>query len=266
MRRRYIDGPFGQIHLREWAPDDTPQGSVFCFHPSPFSGASFDLIAPHLAKHHRVVAPDYPGYGGSSRFDGAPTIDDYAAAMGAVIDATENVGPAGLLGFHTGCLVAAELARRAPGTVSKLCLIDVPAFPPDASAEMAAKFGAPPEITAELDCLSGLWKAGFLARFENHPVDRALEMFAEQARAGTGVNVAFRAAFTYPWAERFPGVETETMVLATTSSLLEGSRTAAQTIPGAVLKERLDITRSVLDDHAETIAADVGAFLSGMGQ
>jgi len=265
MRRQYIDGPFGQIHLREWAPAGASRGSVFCFHPSPFSGASFDLIAPHLANHRRIVAPDYPGYGGSSRTDGAPTIDDYAEAMGAVIDASDNAGPIALLGFHTGCLVVAEVARRAPNAISKLCLIDVPAFPPDTSAEMAAKFGAPPEITAEIDCLSGPWKAGFLARYENHSIDRALEMFAEQVRAGMGVNAAFRAAFTYPWSERFIDVKTETMVLATTSSLLDGSRTASQMIPGAILHERLDITRSVLDDHAETIAADISAFLSGTG-
>jgi hypothetical protein len=50
-------------------------------------------------------------------------------------------------------------------------------------------------------------------------------------------------------------------VLTTQSPLLEGSKAAANLIPGAKLLERLNITRSVLDEAAAQTALDVMAFL-----
>ncbi len=263
MRCEYVDGPHGQVHLRRWAPDGASLPPLLCFHPAPFSGCAFEGIAPFLAQDRVVIAPDYPGYGGSSAMKGAPAIGDYADAMIAVAEAAAGGGPVDVLGFHTGCLVAAEVALRRPEGVRKACLIDLPAFPPDQSAQMAEKFAGPVEITPDLDCLAAAWKMGFLSRIESQSVDRAFQMFSEQLRPGRAMNAAFHAAFTYPWAEQLSKIRVETLVLATNSSLLEGSRAGSKVIPSAQLLERLDVKRAVLDEAAQTIAADLNNFLTG---
>ena len=92
---------------------------------------------------------------------------------------------------------------------------------------------------------------------------RAFEMFVEQIRPGEAMNAAFRAAFSYPWTERLPRASHETLVLASKSPLLEGSRKAAGLMPNVFLEERLDITRAVLDEAAEETAREVNEFLNG---
>ena len=264
MRKAYQDGPFGQVHYRITETNTSPtQPDLYCLHPAPFSGVAYLGLVPHLSAGRRVIAPDYPGYGGSDAHTLMPSVDEYADAMMAVIDAVSGPAPVDLLGFHTGCLVGAELARRMPERVRKLCLIDAPAFPPERSAELAEGFKAPVGLSGDINCLERAWSMGITSRLESQPMDRAFEMFSETIRPGKAMNAAFYAAFTYPWAERLPEVKTDTHVIATQSQLLDGSRLVAEIIEGASLQERLDVKRSVLDEAAETIGADINNYLTG---
>lgn len=263
IRKGYTDGPFGQLHWRMAGPAEAASAGpdLYCFHPSPFSGLAYTGVMPHLAKTRRVIAPDYPGYGGSDPYSLTPTIGDYAKAMASVVDEHSDGSPVDLLGFHTGCLVAAQFAIDNPSLVRRLVLIDIPAFDEETSKKLAQSNGKPFEPTPELECLAGAWQSGIVKRLESQPMARAFEMFVEQIRPGVAMNAAFYAAFSYPWAERFPLISQETLVLATTSALLEGSREAASIIPNAVLKERLDITRAVLDESAEITASEADSYL-----
>lgn len=264
IRKGYSDGPFGQLHWRMTGPlDDVSAGpDLYCLHPSPFSGLAYTGVMPHLAKTRRVIAPDYPGYGGSDPFKLTPSVEDYAKAMASVIKAHSDGKSVDVLGFHTGCLVAVQCALDHPSLVRRLVLIDVPAFDEETSRAMVKKYTAPLELTSEMECLAGPWQSSFVKRLESQSEERAFEMFVEQIRPGVAMNAAFYAAFSYPWAERFPSVPHETLVLATTSPLLDGSREAASIIPNAILKERLDITRAVLDESAEATSEEVDAFLA----
>lgn len=263
MRKSYIDGPHGQIHIRVYEADrSVSHPDLYMLHPAPFSGLAFQNLAPLLATDRRVIAPDYPGYGGSDALSLTPRIDDYADAMMAVVDAISSDQPVDVLGFHTGCLVAAEIAFKEPSRVRKACLIDCPAFAPEVSASLAEKNGAPFEISDDLASLDAAWKRGVTSRLGAQPPEQAFAMFVEHLRPGRGMNSAFHAAFSYPWQERFAELQTRVMVLATQSMLLEGSRAAASAIPGAELRERLDIKRSVLDEAADLIAEDTRRFFS----
>lgn len=265
IRKGYADGPCGQIHYRLAAPAETsaPAPDLYCFHPAPFSGLAFTGVMPHLVRNRRVIAPDYPGYGGSDPCGPTPSIEDYAEAMASAVAALSGDGPVDLLGFHTGCLVAVQCAIDAPDRVRRLVLIDVPAFDEETRARLLQTSAQPLALTPELDCLSAPWANGVVKRLESQPMARAFDMFVEQIRPGEAMNAAFRAAFSYPWAERFPCAAHETLVLASKSPLLEGSRKAAALMPNASLKERLDITRAVLDEAAEETARDVDGFLNG---
>ena len=116
IRKSYLDTALGQIHVRSLAAahgDEKPP--LLCLHPSPYSGAYFETVMPLLNDGRRVIAADYPGYGGSYRLDQPPSIADYAQANIDSVLADESGEQLDLLGFHSGCLVAAEIALTRTG-------------------------------------------------------------------------------------------------------------------------------------------------------
>ncbi len=262
IRKGYSDGPFGQVHWRMLEPEGPlTQPDLYCLHPAPFSGLAFTIIMPHLAQDRRVFAPDYPGHGGSDAFKEEPTIEEYAAAIAAVVDEQSDSGPVDLMGFHTGNLVATEMALTAPGKIRRLALIDVPAFDTETSAKYRAASAKTFEIASELSCLEGPWKRGMTKRIESQTLDRSFEMFTEQLRPGRLMNKAFHAAFSYGVDAKLPKVSHETLIVATQSGLLNATRHAAEIMPDASFIQRLDIKRAVLDEAAEITAAEALKFL-----
>ncbi len=263
-RKGYSDGPFGQIHWRMMEPEDeATQPDLYCLHPGPFSGLAFTGIMPFLAKERRVIAPDYPGYGGSDAFKAAPSINEYSEAMKAVIDDLTGNKPIDLFGFHTGNLVAVEMALQFPIAVRRLALVDVPAFDAETREKHGAESAKDFEITSDINCLEWPWRRGILNRMDSQDLDRCLEMFTEQLRPGRLMNKAFHAAFSYDGDERLPKVSHPTIIIATQSGLLVATRRAGKLMPDAYLIERLDIKRAVLDEAAEKTAGEVLKFLDG---
>lgn len=262
IRKGYSDGPFGQIHWRilvSEAPVSKPD--LYCLHPAPFSGLAFTTIMPHLAKGRRVFAPDYPGYGGSGPFKEEPVISEYAEAMIAVIDDQSSSEPVDLMGFHTGNLVATEMALTQPEKIRRLALIDVPAFDAETSAKHRAASAQTFEITPNIDCLEQPWERGMSKRIESQGLERSFDMFAEQLRPGPLMNKVFHAAFSYDVDRKLTALEHPSLVLATQSGLLGATQRAAQMIPNATAVELLTITRAVLDEAHEEVADAVLSFL-----
>ena len=262
-QKGYTQASHGQVHWRMWgSASDSGAPDLYCLHPSPFSGIAYEDLAPLLASNRRVIAPDYPGFGGSDRMPQRATIELYAEALREIAGQLSGGAKIDLLGFHTGCSVSAEIAAAYPDLVARLCLIDAPTFEADAAAAMAAKFEKPFAIENDLESLAPAWNSTFSGRRELQGEDAAFAMFVEQLRAGTGMNDAFRAAFSYDWRPRFARIECPALVLATQSSLLEPTRLAAEAIAQAHYVERLDITRSVLNAAAAETAAEVRLFLA----
>jgi len=256
VSKGYCDGPYGQVHWRMCgergsAPD------LICLHPAPFSGLAFTTIMPFLALDRRVIAPDFPGHGGSNPHCMDASVEDYAKAIASVIAALSPDRPVDLLGFHTGCLVACELALSAPQSVRNLVLVDVPAFDADTRSSYLASSAEPPGFTPDMSSLARAWERGIIKRIESQGMARSFEMFVEQLRHGEAMNTAFYAGFTYPVEERLQAVQHKATVIATQSMLLDATRRAASLIPQAKLVERLDIKRAVLDEAAEETAEQV---------
>ena len=262
IRKGYSDGPFGQLHWRMMeASGKATQPDLYCMHPAPFSGLAYSTIMPLLAANRRVIAPDYPGYGGSDAFKEHPSIAEYALAMMAVVDKNSEGKAVDLIGFHTGNLVAGEMAILKPQQIGKLVLVDVPAFDTEIRAKYRKMAAQPFNVSDDKDCLDQPWRRGITNRLETQGPARALEMFAEQLRAGRNMHAAFDAAFTYNAYGRMPLIQHPTLVLASQSELLEATRWTAGNIAGATLVERLDITTGVLDQEAAKTAREIMAFL-----
>ena len=257
IKKGYTDGPFGQIHWRV-AGEATDWPDLFCLHPAPYSGLAFETIMPLLAKERRVIAQDYPGYGGSDA--GPASIPAYADAVLSVIEDFSPRCPVDLMGFHTGCLVAAACCLNSAARVRKASLVDCPSFDPEKRPSLLSSVNAF-RPSAELQCLEAQWRMGVTKRIESQSLERAFGMFVEMLRPGANMNDAFAAAYSYEWESVFPKIETTTLVLATQSVLLEPSRLGASHLGNARLVERLDIKRAVLDEAAAETAEEVLKFL-----
>ena len=124
LSRRYVGPPGRQTHLLE-AGLISSEPSLWCLHATAYAGRSFAPLIEALAGRRRVVAPDTMGYGGSDKPGQRIEIGDYASLIDQALDAAGE-DRVDLLGYHTGALVAAELARLRPDRVRRLILIGVP--------------------------------------------------------------------------------------------------------------------------------------------
>ncbi len=258
IRKGYSDGPQGQVHWRMADPGGAhSQPDLYCFSPAPFSSIAYANILPHLAQNRRVIAPDYPGQGGSDGDKTRPSVEDYAASMLAVIDDLSEQSDVQVTGFHSGCLVAVEVALQRASVVKQLVLVDVPAFDPDTRAKYLPVVGAPFEASTDLESLRKVWDMAVTNRSRIQPIEQCLALFADTAGNGPRMNATFHAAFTYDVESKFDALQTPATILATKSMLLDPSRRAAQLISNCTLVELLDIQRSVLDESAATTAAQI---------
>ncbi len=77
---------------------------------------------PHLARSHRVLALDLPGFGASPMPGWEISIPSYGALVSAFCQALET-GPAPLVGNSMGGFVCAEVAVSQPQAVERLALV-----------------------------------------------------------------------------------------------------------------------------------------------
>ena len=142
QRRAYFESRNGQLHVRNAMSvgggfDEAT--TLMCFHQSPMSGRVFEKFLGLMAGDRSVYAPDTPGFGGSEPPAKEPSIADYAAAMVDFIDQM-RFRRLDLLGYHTGSLLAAEVALARPNIVRNLVMVAVPVLE---DAERAAFMRAP---------------------------------------------------------------------------------------------------------------------------
>jgi len=100
--------------------------------PAPHTGVFFDGVRSALSDLETKAAT-YPGYGDVP--DGIVSIEAYATSL---LTQTAN---ATLVGFHTGCLVAIEIALQSPN-IGPLILVDIPHFDETTKTKYAAGLDA----------------------------------------------------------------------------------------------------------------------------
>ena len=262
IRKSYLAATAGQIHLRSLeARGKERHPTLICLHPAPYSGNYFTTVMPMINEGRRVVAPDYPGYGGSYVLDNAPSIGEYADEMIDSVLAAEPGDQVDLLGFHSGCLVAAEMALLAPGRVRHLLLIDVPYFDRETQQKLYDRVTQPMPLSHDANCLDKAWDFNVASRRDVVPLERALDLFVDQISTGPRNFFCFHAAFTHDCIGQFAKVTDPTTIVATRSPLLEPTRAAAAAMPHASLIEEPDIKTSVFEQGAVQIAAHIGRIL-----
>jgi pimeloyl-ACP methyl ester carboxylesterase len=204
LKRQFVEGRYGQVHLRIARPATPTQHPLICLHMSPKSGAIFARFMLHAADDRIVVAPDYPGFGESDPPPAQPqvSIADYASSMWEVVDQL-SLGVVDLLGYHTGSEVAAEMARQRPDQARRIVLISAPVFTAEELDQIERTYS-----TIALDSagtrFQKMWQAVLQHSGPGMTLEMAAASFAENLRAGENYEWGHRAAFAY--AMQFPNV------------------------------------------------------------
>lgn len=245
MRKGYFGEAGAQLHYIE--AGDAAAETLILLPPAPHTSVYYENIIPLLAANYHVIAIDYPGYGGSDRFDDI-SISSYANSLAPLV---KEHAPVCLAGFHTGTLVANEIALQFPKEVRKLVLIDVPYFDRETRDKYAA--GLSPE--GVLKSVKENFETSVVNRHESLSEDRAFKIWAESLRSGRFQKDAFGAAFAYDCDVQFAKSQHPLTIIATRSSLLEPSRKMAKLVSQAKLIECLDITSPVFEAHNQTLTA-----------
>lgn len=184
VRRSYVDSRFGQLHVTTARPTSVVRPSVVCFHHSPHSAEVYRDFLPVLAEDRVVYAPDTPGFGMSDFPPRAPEVADYAAAMLDLIDRTGS-GPLDLVGYHTGSLIAIEVALARPQRVRRLFLVCIPVIH-DAERRAFEATPWPPPISEDGAHVMTEWQRSVTWRHPKMTTAQIAESFAASCAAAIG--------------------------------------------------------------------------------
>jgi len=259
IRRSYIDGPYGQLHLREAGAGGTP---LILLHQSPLSGAQFEAALPLLADAgFHAVAMDTPGFGQSVRPAEPVGIAGYADAVAAAL-AVCGWGNADILGHHTGASIAASFAARYPAAVDRLILNGVALLSDEERAHFANFRFAPLELQPDGAHLLAVWNQR-LAASPGWTDLRAMHRYVVEMLAnGDDYHWGFTAAFAHDLRADLMAIASPTLVLTNTGEdLYEASRRAAALRPDWSFAALDGGTHDIVDEQPEAWVAAVTAFL-----
>ena len=257
--KAYIDLDWGQIHRLQAAPSLVTEPTLVCFPPNPFSGNYYRQLMASLALDRTVVALDYPGLGQSDPSTTWRTVGDLAEIM---IDAIESARltdeqhqSIDVCGYHTGAMVAAEVAIRRPDLVRRVILIGVPYFadPAENYAELQNVMQDRP-LPTELAALESSWRFTMTDRHPDVVLERAYNNFLESAAAWRARAPVYRALHGYAAADRAVLVTQPALVLNPHGGLKTHTRAYAQLIQDVSLVELPHLSYGVFDVAPEQIA------------
>ena len=258
IRKLYVDGPHGQVHLRVAEPSGGASGRpVLCFHMSPNSGLIFESLLEELARDRLAVAPDTPGFGASDAPEEPPEIEDYADAMEAVVDQL-GLGEYDLVGYHTGSKTVVELGLRRPDQVRHVVMISAPLFTEDELREFRSLY-APRPIAEDGSHLVKRWKGFIHWHRQHHSLETAAAIFTESLRGGDKYWWGHRAAFNYLLWKKMPALKVPLLVLNPQDDLWEQSARAPALINNGGMVDLPGWGHGFLDVHT----AAAGAMLRG---
>ena len=265
VRREYVDGPHGQIHVRRAGrAADSDARALLCLHLSPGSGRMYEELLAEMAGDRLALAPDTPGYGASSPPATPPSIATFASSMVAVLDAY-GIDRFDVLGYHTGSKIAVELALTIPDRVASLVLVSAPHYTDEELRRQAESLAVPRRIEADGSHLVEQFRELVRWRPEGTPLELIQREFAEQQRAGQYAHWGYQAAFAYQHADHLPRVQQPVLLLCPEDDL-EGPTLRAEPLvnngrflrlPGWGHQMMITRTREVarlIRDHTASVA------------
>ena len=229
VRREYVEGKYGQIHL--WVAGEETPGvlPLYCAHQSPKHGGEFSNFMAAAGEHRLVVAPDYPGYGMS---DTPPnesdiTIDFYAESLWSVADQLGHY-KIDLFGNHTGSKVISAMTMAQPERVGSLVMISATILTPD-EHKMFNDYFQPVPLDDAGTRFRTMWERIVERRGPGATMEMMARSFAMNLMGGEAYEWGHHAAFAW-WKEEEHALQTlphRITILNPNDDLTECTRRAA---------------------------------------
>lgn len=228
--------------------------------------ATWHRLAPLLADRWRVITIDLHGHGKTDRVRGRYEIEDLADDVAGVLT-TLGIGPAPVVGYSMGGMVAQALARRHPGAVDRLVLaataarpvrlpgwLTVPAFLMGRAVARIDRFVAP-RIAFRYLTATGVIPLEHRAWLWEALLDRDVDLYYESGFA----ILRFDAG---PWLD---GIEAPTLSIVPTSDQLIPARYQRETagrLPDNRLVEIEGARHEAVLTHPAEMAQAIREFLT----
>jgi pimeloyl-ACP methyl ester carboxylesterase len=234
---------------------------------------------PDLARDHRVIALDLPGFGSSEMPASAVSVADYARTLDLVCEAL-GIDAAAVVGNSMGGFVAAELAIAYPRRVERLVLVSAAGLQ---IAELRLERVLAGLAWTRLDLVAGVyggWVSAhavtvarrsrlrrlMFAGIARHPGAVPWPLVAEQARGfgRPGFLPALRAMVSYPLRHRLAEIACPALVVWGENDRLVPLRDASafeQLIPDARKIVYPDTGHVPMLERPVRFNADLRAFL-----
>lgn len=264
ITRRFIDGPFGQVHLRMAGERSDDHPPLLCLHQSPKSSREFVKILPHLAQDRFVIAVDNPGHGESDLppSEEAATIEAYAKSAWAAVDAL-GLGQVDLLGHHTGAKVATEMAWQRPNEVGAIAMVSALVLTPEEVAAFKDQFQEIPLDEAGTR-FSTMWEKSIEHRGPGVSLEDLAASFAENLRAGEAYEWGHKAAFAYNahFPDRVSALDHQIVVLNPKDMLYDLTPRVAPLLKNGRIEDHPEWGFGFMDADSENAARIIKAALS----
>ncbi len=267
VRRGYFESRYGQLHVHNAIPpgggfeEGTP---LLCLHKSPLSGRMFERFLALAGRDRSVYAPDLPGFGESDPPTSRPAIVDYAAAVGDFLE-TMRFRQIDLLGYHTGSLVATELAITRPKQVRRVVLISVPLLtePEREAAKRQSSSNAVAGGNPDGSHFAAEWQRIADTYGAAASPDLVMGTFVEKLRNGVHSSWLTYAALQYAVRERLSLITQQVLMLRPRDELWDATLRAREVLPKARCVDLSDQGPALFEIAPELVADGIREFLRG---
>jgi pimeloyl-ACP methyl ester carboxylesterase len=268
VARGYLPSRYGQLHYRE-AGTRGPRPSLVLLHQNPSSSLEYEALIRDMARDRHVIAFDTPGYGMSDAPPEPLDMAGYAACFAEALQALGLDGGAAcdVYGFHTGALLAVELAIAMPQAVRRAVVTGLPMRTPAERAERltAARNAAALDEQGEvaLGMARGLWDYVVARRTAGVPLARAARVWVDKLTPLDRAGWAYHGVWSFDFEARLPLVTQPVLLLQPAEDIMAQSIAAAALFACARVVELPEFDRDIFDlpDAVTRIAAEMRRFL-----
>lgn len=268
IKRAYADSRYGQVHYRIVKPAaPTSAIPLLCLHQTPGNGGDWAPVMPTLGDARIVIAVDTPGYGMSSPPPEPARIEDFAGVMTQLIDDLAACGeiPTGrfdVIGYHTGSLIATELAKTLPDRVRRAVLFGLAAYPAEARAEKLARLrDIFPVPERNLNHVNKLWDIMQSLMDSRMSAEDMHVGMAECLRLGTRMPWAYISVYKYDFLAAMEAVAQPVLVMNPEDDLWEVTRATADRFPAGRRYDLPGVSHGVLSIEHDRVVNEITQFL-----
>lgn len=265
LKRKFVDGAYGQIHLRIGSPEQPTKRPMICAHMFPQSGRNFEKFIETASTDRIIVALDFPGYGESTPPPHPISVAEYGHAIWEVVDAIslcKSHGTVDLFGIHAGAKLTVDAVRQRPNDVNRIVLSSPAVMRPEETARFKSIF-TPIALDEDGTRFSRFWEMVVKDRDPGMTLEMCAAGFAEMLRGGESYEWGHHAIFDYN--AHFPDIlktiKHPVALLNPGDELYEMTPRALEYLPNAKLIDLPDWTHGFLEVHAKKVTEVVHAWL-----